>query len=373
MSNTRRDDSTASERTRASDPTELSPATAVEMWIDDESVRWSSATERDYLKNMRRWLLWCDSESVEEVGELSGWDVRLFKRARADDENRDGEKIAPTTLRSSMMTLKQLIDWLVSVDAVEPALSDKAADAIPVLSDEDATDDTMWPIEEARQAITFYRDSVAHRATANHALIEVFIHVGCRRGGLRALDLRDYDSGTRTLRFVNRPDTDTRLKRGNDGERAVAVSPQVSEVLDEYIARERVEKTDDYGREPLFCFRQGRPSVSTIQSRVYLATQPCVYSTCPHDEHPDECKFRARNHASKCKSSFSPHPLRTTSITWHRDQRVPMEKTAERVNATADTIEKYYDKADKFDRVDRRRPTTGRLDITNEDSKGDSE
>ena len=340
------------DRDRIDEAADLDPVTAAEMWIDDEIVRWSSATERDYRKNMRRFLRWCEAEGVETVGELDGLDIRLFKNARSEDLNRDGEEIAPSTLRSSIMTLKQYIDWLASIDAVEKRLTEQVAAAVPQLSDEDKTDDTMWPLETAKQAIAFYRDSVAHRATPNHAFIELFFHTGCRRGGLRALDLRDYDPATRTIRFVNRPDSGTRLKRGGDGERAVAISEEVAAVLNEYIARERFEKTDEYGRKPLFSLRQARPSVSTIQARTYLGTQPCVYSTCPHGKHPDECAYRARNSASKCPSSFSPHPLRTTSITWHRDRRVDMKETAERVNATVDTIETYYDKADTFDRVD---------------------
>lgn len=359
-------DETAPRHNRDRDPGTLDPETAVEMWIDDKSVEWKPKTERDYRKNMRRWLRWCHDEGVEQVGELDGWDIRLFKRSRASDTNRDGEEIAPSTLRSSMMTLKQLVKWLVSVDAAPPRLHDQAGEAVPTVSGEDATDDTMLALDRARAAIRFYRDSLAHRATVNHAMLEVFLHVGCRVSGLRALDLGDYDPATRTLEFVNRPDTDTRLKNGQTSERMVYVSAEVAAVLDEFIARERWDKPDEYGRDPLFALSQGRPTTGTLASRTYLATQPCVYDACPHGEHPDECQYRKRDHATKCPSSRSPHPLRTTSITWHANRGVPMEKTSKRVDATLKTIKKYYDKPTREQELARREDDTADLDFADD-------
>jgi hypothetical protein len=47
--------------------------------------------------------------------------------------------------------------------------------------------------------------------------------------------------------------------------------------------------------------------------------------------------------------------VRTGSITWHRDRGVPREITAERTNASEDTIDKHYDKPLKRQSLERRR------------------
>jgi site-specific recombinase XerD len=349
---------------RDRDPGSMSPEEAAEMWLADVADSCTEKTVRDYRKNTRRFLQWCANEQVEEIGELTGWDIELFKRDRRTDVGLHGDTIAPATLRSSMMTLKQFVEFLVRIDAVDPDLGDKVAHAVPRLSDEDRTSDEMLAQEDALAYIENYRNDQKWYGTPRHAILEVLWHVGCRVGGLRALDLGDYDPDNRTLEFVNRSETGTRLKRGDEGERLVFISPAVRGVLDTYVARERCEKRDEHGRKPLFCFQKGRPVVSTLRAKAYLATQPCVLRECPHDRDPAKCEYRERNHASKCPSSRSPHPIRTGSITWHRDSGVPRLKTAKRVNASVETIDSYYDKADKQQQLERRRDDTEHLDIT---------
>lgn len=356
---------------RGADPSEIDVDEAVKMWLEDGRAGkgWTDETLRDYNSNIRRFLLWCANEQVEEVGELTPWDIELFRQERQTDTNRKDEPISPSTIRSSMMTLKQFVDYLVRIGAVEDEVGDAAAEAVPTLSKEDATSDEMLETEKALALINENRTNVAMRARPRHAVLELLWHVGCRLSGIRALDLGDYSSEDRTLSFVNRPDSGTRLKRGSDGERTVLISQEVCDVLDEYIARERFDKRDEYGRDPLFSFNQARPVTGTFRGKAYLSTQPCEYRDCPHDRRPGDCEYRERTHASKCPSSRSPHPIRTGSITWHRDIGVPLEECATRVNATPDTIQKYYDKADNDQELERRRPYTENLDITDVDEE----
>lgn len=336
------------------------------MWLEDGRTGegWTDETVRDYKSNISRFLLWCANEQVETVGDLTPWDIELFRQDRQNDTTRSGDRIAPSTLRGSMMTLKQFVDYLARIGAVEKDIAEAAAEAVPTLSKEDATNDDLLPAEEAFALLEFYRDSVGDRATDRHAILEILWHTGCRVGGLRALDLSDYNREDRTLSFVNRPETGTRLKRGEDGNRTVLLSESVCEVLDEYILRERFDKRDEYGREPLISLRQGRPVTTTLQAKTYLATQPCVYRSCPHGERPGDCQYRERTHASKCPSSKSPHRIRTGSITWHRDRGIPIEDCATRVNANAETIKRYYDKANASQELERRRKYTEDLDIS---------
>ena len=193
---------------------------------------------------------------------------------------------------------------------------------------------------------------------------------------LRGLDLEDYDSDAGYISFNHRPESDTPLKNDEQGERIVRISEPVTEALDTYIARERTDKRDDYGRQPLFAARQGRVSDGTVRAWTYQGTQPCLYMQCPHGTSRGNCKFIQRAHASKCPSSRAPHHIRTGSLTWHCDRGLPIEVISERVDADPDTIKRYYDKADRLRKMEQRRQEyTADLDITeqSDEKPGDDE
>lgn len=354
---------------RDRDPSTLKPREAAELWLQNgrSSEGWTESTHRDYEKNIRRFLHWCANENIESVGELTPWDIELFRQVRQSDTNRNDEPIAPTTVRSTMMTLKQFVDYLKRIGAVEEDLTEAVAEAVPTVSKEDATNDELLETERAVGLVNHYRNDPRTRATTKHVILEILWHVGCRISGLRALDVKDYDREQRTLTFRNRPETGTRLKRGADGERSVFISETVAEILNEWLIRERPKKADEYGRNPLISCRQGRPSISTIRFHTYLATQPCVRRECPHGEFPKKCEYRERSKSSKCPSSRSPHRIRTGSITWHRDRGIPLEECSKRVNAESDTIKRYYDKADLPAELERRRQYTADLDVVASD------
>lgn len=184
------------------------------------------------------------------------------------------------------------------------------------------------------------------------------------------LDDVDLDEGT--VQFVHRPSTGTPLKNKRDGERLVAISDPVVDALRTYRARERFDKRDDHGRAPFFCARQGRPSFTTIRAWSYLATQPCLHTSCPHGRARSTCDYVHRNHASKCPSSRSPHPVRTGSITWQLNRGLSVEVVAARVNASPATIRRFYDKqSDREEFEERRREVTAGLDVLDDGGEGD--
>lgn len=89
------------------------------------------------------------------------------------------------------------------------------------------------------------------------------------------------------------PDEDTTLKNAEDGERIVALSEDVAEVLADYVDHKRKDREDDHGREPLLPSEKDRLSKSAIQQITYKLTRPCIYSDeCPHDKDPDSRRWR---------------------------------------------------------------------------------
>lgn len=72
-----------------------------------------------------------------------------------------------------------------------------------------------------------------------------------RIGAVRSLDLSDVRLEDRCLDLVHRPDTGTTLKNGQGGERPVAISEELTDLLNDYINKTRTAIIDDHGRKPL--------------------------------------------------------------------------------------------------------------------------
>jgi site-specific recombinase XerD len=334
---------------------DLSPAEARDWYLDERRGDATDWTVRTYRYRLSRFVEFCEANDIEQMGDVDGWTIEQFARARRSE-------LATVSMKGQMSALKQLLEYCARIDVIDEDLPRKVE--IPSVNRDEEADDTRLETEDAKALLEFYRESRAKFARKHHALLEVFWNTGARLSGVRALDLQDYDPEERYLDFRHRPDTGTGLKNKDRGERPVVISATVCDVLDTYIARERFDKRDDHGRQPLFAGRQGRPSDATFRAWTYRATQPCVQTKCPHGKRRGTCKYRERSHLSKCPSSRSPHQIRTGSITWQLNRGIPIEVVAERVNATPAVIQRHYDKATKVERMEeRRREHTDDLDI----------
>jgi integrase len=288
--------------------------------------------------------------------DLDGWIVDEYERFI--EERGD----APATVKGKIVALNELVKYCAKLEVVNKELVDRIE--IPRLDEDEQTSDKQLSADDARRLLDYYRSSTAYYGTKHHVILELLWHVGARVSCLRALDLGDYDAEERVLRFRSRPPT--RLKDHINHERNVAIPKPVADALDFWIERGRPDKRDDSGRRPLLTTTQGRPAGSTIQTWAYQATQPCLYTACPHNKTREKCEYTEKSHASKCPSSRSPHQIRTGSITWQLNCGLSYVKVAERVAASPETIRRYYDKADLDDELARRRPDTDDLDILNQ-------
>ena len=95
-----------------------------------------------------------------------------------------------------------------------------------------------------------------------------------RMGGASALDLDNYYPKEQYLEINHRPKSGTQIKNKSQGERLVAISTQIRELLDDRIANKRPDGTDDYDRKPLVTSTRGRVAKSTIRTYVYRWTRP---------------------------------------------------------------------------------------------------
>jgi site-specific recombinase XerD len=332
---------------------DLSPVEAAERFIARRENENAYRTVRSYRNRLNDFVHWAEENDVETMRDLDGWLLDEYTRHVQTDGN------APTTIKGKLSALRQLLEYCVSIEVADEGLPHKVE--IPSLSRSEETSDEKLDSDDARQLLSFFRDSTEHYGTIQHVILELVWHVGGRIGCFRALDLEDWYPDERKLEFRHRPPT--RLKKEEEHERNVLVAEPVADALDFWIQRERPSKRDENGRMPLLTTNHGRASESSIRCWAYQATQPCLYTACPHNKKRDTCEFTQRVKSSRCPSSRSPHAIRTGSITWQLNCGISYIRVAKRVAAEPETIRRYYDKPDYDEELERRRPDTEDLDV----------
>ena len=326
---------------------DLSPREALERWLARQRSSKAESTVSSYYYRLKHFVEWCEEHQVESLAALNGWDIESYETARRN------EGLSALTLNHELGTLQRFLRYCARVELVDETLPEKVAP--PDVPKEARTDDTRLHPDDARVLIAYYRQSPSDRASRAHVLLELAWYTGARSGALRGLDLRDYDSDDEFVRFVHRPDEETPLKNGPDGERIVGLPATVCNFVDEYLNGTRHPVFDDYGREPLLASQVGRPHDSAIRSWMYLATVPCLHSACPHGNDPETCDYLDYSKASQCPSSRSPHQVRTGSITWQLNRGIPIDVVSNRVNSSARIIEAHYDKPSQMEAMEQRR------------------
>lgn len=326
------------------DPANLSPAEAVERWLQRKRSDTAEASIYSYHYRLKLFVEWCEEAGIEAVGELDRLDIDEYYGVRS--------RVEQTTLENEMKTLRQFLQYLdEKLDAVDDDLDE--AVRIPDVDKEDKSDDTLLTTDAAQALLTYYRNSEQHRGDRAHALLEVSWFTAARRGGLRALDVRDFDAEGGYVNFKHRPEYGTGLKNKMFGQRSVGLCAETVAAVEAYIDGERYDVYDDHSRQPLFASQQGRPATTTIYSWTNYATLPCIHSECPHGRERVACSYTEFGQESKCPSSRSPHPIRSGSITWQLNCGIPPSIIAERVNASLQTIRWYYDWATEEQRWQR--------------------
>jgi site-specific recombinase XerD len=332
---------------------------AIDRFVRKRKTEATDRTIRGYRSRLTQFNKWTRKQGIDTIGELTAWHIDEYDMSLREDD------AAPTTIKGRMSTINVFLDYCANIGAVDEELSESVD--VPNLTKKQEQNQERLAEEDALAALEFFRDSRAYFGVPMHAFLELAWHTGARLGSLKGLDLGDYHSDEQYIEFVHRPSTGTPLKNKHDGERLVGLADPVCDALDVYIDRERSDKRDDHGRNPLFSTRQSRPSFSTLRAWSYQASMPCLWTECPHGRRRESCEYTERIHASKCPSSRSPHRIRTGSITWQLNRGLDIEIVAERVNASPSTIRQHYDQAsgqEEFEK--RRRAAETALDITDE-------
>lgn len=328
------------------DPADWSFQRSRDRYLNRRGADSTDASIDGWWYRLKLFIEWCEGIGLDHVGELRPIDLDEYYDIRAGE-------VKPVTLEGEMWTLHGFIEYLESMNAVPDGLTD--AVRIPDVDADERSSDVKLATDAAFALLRYYRNSDQEYGTRAHAVLELAWYTGARQGGLRALDIRDVYIEDNYVDFRHRPDEGTPLKNKIDGERPVGLPNTVMEVLEHYQRHERHDVTDAEGRAPFLASQAGRPTSNTLRIWSYMATQPCLHSSCPHGHERETCEYVERAHASKCPSSRAPHHIRTGSITWQLNLGFPVPVVAERVNASVQTIKNHYDKADRQERRRRKR------------------
>ena len=328
----------------------IDPETAVELYLSSRKQECTDSTIQNHRYRLKQFLRWCDKTGFDEMNDMSGRTAEEYKLWRWNECD-----LKTITIEQQLRTLRVFLKYCESNEFVEPGVAEKII--IPDVSDSDQVDETMLDHERAEEILE-YLDQFAY-ATTKHVLLGLLWHTGMRIGSAIALDVDDWHSNTDDpyLSVRHRPETDTPLKLKEKGERNLSITDAtLIEALDDYIAYNRPDTTDEYGRRPLFASKQGRMYHTTLRRKMYELTRPCVYSNeCPHGRDIDDCEAVTGKTASPCPSSLTPHPVRRGAITAHLNADVPKEIASERMAVSTDTLEKHYDARTKEDKRNRRK------------------
>lgn len=322
-----------------------SPREAVNEYLAEVNQELAAATAQNHKYRLEKFLNWADQYGLDNMNDITGSKLQEMKQWLHTD-------VSKVTVKNHLSTIRQFVEFCEDIDAAPNGVARKIR--LPTMQmDEDVRN--IHLTEKEADAILEYCDKYEY-ATLRHTAFYILWHTGVRASALTGLDVRDYDTNSQSLSLQHRPEQETPLKNKERGERVIAISDNVADVLDDFLDMHHPYVDDDYGRTPLLGGNSGRLHYTTIQRNIYTITRPCHYTNeCPHDREIEDCEATTYNTASKCPSSVSPHALRKGAATALRKRSVPKDVASERLDMSGPVLDKHYDKRTEKEKMERRR------------------
>lgn len=313
-----------------------SPSEAVQIYLEDRKPEVTPNTLYEHKCRLNRFLEWCEDENFEDMNAMTRRKTHDYKQHRV-------EQVAPITVEHEMRTFRIFLRFCERIGAVPDGVA--ASVSVPKAKRSQRSRTVSLPEERAEQILDYL--AKYEYASFRHVLFNLVWNLGCRIGGVRALDLDDFHAHGPDgpfIEFKHRPETGTPLKNKWKSERKPPIRESLRDVIVDYVDKHRHDVTDEHGREPLLTTKQGRPAKTTIQRNIYAMTRPCYYTNeCPHDHDIEECEAVGQyNTASKCPSSRSPHALRRGSATKNLNDGMPEEMASDRMDMSPEVLREHY-------------------------------
>jgi len=336
----------------------ITPEAALDYYLDTRRYDLADETYKSHRYRLESFVRWLTSEEYGdgEIVNMNNVDLRTvhaFRVFKREENFPDSEPCSAVSMQGQVSTMRKFFEYLSDIKGVPSDFHERIR--LPTLHEGEDVSEEVLNAERANSILNHLRQW--KYATTAHVSFLIFWRTSCRLGGLQALDVEDFDREEGVLMFRHRPNEGTPLKNNKSGERDVSIKPRVAKMIEDYLTGpHREERKDEHGRRPLITTREGRPAKGTVRNWVYKWTQPCqIGEECPDERDPDECEATSSGNFSACPFSLSSHPIRSGSITAHRDAGTPRAVVSDRGDVSEKILEKHYDRASKRDRMERRR------------------
>ncbi|MEF8978925.1 MAG: tyrosine-type recombinase/integrase, partial [Haloarculaceae archaeon] len=256
----------------------ITPRQARRQFLSHRKGNVKKSTYRTYKFPTRHFIEFCENHGVDTIGEIGGYIIESWKDTRKDE-------VKQITFHNNVKTLRVFIRWCETAELIEYGTADRMD--IPEVTRSEAVSDDALELAQAENLLRYL--NTYEYASRQHALFKTMWHTGCRISGAIALDIEDFDHGDGPiLKFRNRKSQGTPLKNGNQSERNVTIEDDLLAVLRDYVDGKRLDVTDAFDREPLFCTQTQRLERQRAYKNFTALTRPCfTEGVCPHDREMD--------------------------------------------------------------------------------------
>lgn len=320
----------------------LEPERGVELYLKHREDELAESSLNAHRLRLKHFVRWCDEEGIDNLNELTGRRLHEYRLWRKSDGD-----LNRVSVRTQMSTLRALMEFCAQIDAVPTGL--KQSVDVPELDPGENARSVYLESDHAERILTRLR--TYEYASLRHVLVLILWKTAVRTGTARGIDVDDVNLDEGYIQLRHRPEYGTPLKNKHDGERFVAVSEEMAQVLDDWMHERHPGTEDDHGRTPLFATNYGRISRSNIRKNVYWATSPQFVGddcSCDVDEHGYDQIYR-------CEDAVSPHALRRGSITHHLRSDVPRPVVSDRADVSPDVLNTHYDETSLEEQMELRR------------------
>lgn len=324
----------------------------IERYLQKRKPELEDSSYSNAITRLNHFQRWASEQNITNLNDLTGRELADFVHWRRD-------QIAPITLQKQLSSVRSALRYWADIEAVESGLAEKLH--APELPDGAESREEHLPVDRARTILSSLEKY--EYSSPRHALLLLLWVTGMRRSATRSIDVTDFYPDEHAISLKHRPDTDTRLKNKESGERWVYLGPKVYQVLEDSLSHpDRFDRVDEHNRKPLFTTRFGRAHGTTLYDWINRVTQPCEYGPCPHDTEPTECAARGHDgQASKCPSAVGPHAIRRGAITNHLNQGVAPEVVSERCDVSLEVLYRHYDVRTDREKMSVRKNLMGEL------------
>jgi site-specific recombinase XerD len=235
----------------------ISPSEAVQMYLEDRKPEVTQNTLYEHKCRLNRFLEWCEDESFEDMNSMTRRKAHAYKQHRV-------EQVAAITVEHEMRTFRIFLRFCERIGGVPDGVA--ASVSVPKAKRVERSRSVSLSEDAADQILDYL--AKYEYASFRHVLFNLVWNLGCRIGGIRAIDLGDFHAQSPDgpfIEFHHRPETGTPLKNKWKSERKPPIRESLRDVIVDYIEAHRHDVTDDHGRQPLLTTQQGRPAKTTIQ------------------------------------------------------------------------------------------------------------